>query len=327
MKTLELSRRALNVCSVAAVLAGCSGNPAYPNAPLSADLTGRRLDAPLPLKAAPTFLAADVFGVYGYPDPNKVNQPPTCTLPLYGAVGAASDSQGNYIVPAYAKTRSHRVVYVYEAGTCGTLLASLEIKGLAFAAASSDVHTRIVVGVERKLGRQSAGAIVVCSLTHCGAPITSSNVTGGGEGVAVAKNGDCWMSGLTHGRNGSPVLAYWPSCTGAGEAATGFQNTSSAGLFVDTRGNLGAFDTNNDSLYVYSGCNPACRLVSKTRLEGQSFFGNLNAKGDELVAGDSSFVQCDVYSYRPTGSRFRYSFNNGLEGRYLTFCISAASGD
>jgi hypothetical protein len=108
-------------------------------------------------------------------------------------------------------------------------------------------------------------------------------------------------------------LVYWKGCKGKGAVATGTKNAAFGGLFFDTKGNLVSIDATGP-LYVYSGCNPKCKVVSSSTLKGASIFGNLNQKGDEVAIGDVANNDVDVYKYAPTGVKYLYSFNNGLEG-------------
>jgi hypothetical protein len=281
------------------------------------------LNQPVPLKTKKPkamFWASEFYGdqFFGYAAPNSGNSAPTCTVgsssaPVDDVNGTGSDAYSNIVVPGYTGTGSYLTVNVYKAGTCGTVLGAPQDSGGQPADADSNGNVatgaNIVVG-ELANYTTEEGDVLICSLTSCGTPITSSNITGYGAGVAVDKAGDCWMSAETSG-NASATLAYWPGCTGAGETATGFSNAYYGGLFIDKKGDLGSVDLSG-YLYVYKGCDPKCKTVSKTTLKGESLFGNLNAKGDELVVGDFENGTCDVYTYSPKGSTFQYSFDSGL---------------
>ena len=66
-------------------------------------------------------------------------------------------------------------------------------------------------------------------------------------------------------------------------------------------------------LYVYKGCDPKCKVVSTSKLEGESFFGGLDSKGTKLALGDYENGVVDVYSYSASkGAKYLYSFSNGL---------------
>jgi hypothetical protein len=264
------------------------------------------------------FSGTDILG--WAPKPNKNNDPPICNIPSgTGFNGITSDRKGHLVVPGVFEGVPEINLYSGPP-VCGTLLATIPDStgqpgdaGVVFNAAQGN----FVVG-EIANYTSHAGDVLVCSFVtlSCGAPVTNSNITGYGAGVAMAANGDCWMAaGTSEFDLVHPgfVLVYWQGCTGPGQVATGTLNASYGGLFIDRNGYLGSFDAFSNTLYVYSGCNPACTLVGGPfQLKGQSFFGNLNGAGTRLAVGDYSNADIDVYSYTPTGLTFKYSFNAGL---------------
>jgi hypothetical protein len=285
-------------------------------------------------KVTPEFWASEFYGsqFFGYPSPNTGNSAPTCTVgtsssPVEYVNGTGADASGNYAAPGYTG-QEYLTVNVYKAGTCGTVLYDPEDETgqPAAVASTTSFASQIVIGELADYDNSDYGAVVICTTTACGTPLTSSNITDYGAGVAVDKSGDCWMSAETSG-DASATLAYWPKCTGSGETATGFQNKYYGGLFIDTKGHLGAIDLSG-TLYVYSGCNTACTLVKSTALHGESLFGNLNAKGNQLVVGDFENGACDVYTYNSkTGAAtYSYSFDSGLTSSDdVESCISSPS--
>jgi hypothetical protein len=143
--------------------------------------------------------------------------------------------------------------------------------------------------------------------------VTSPHITYYGGGVALAANGDCWMTSEDSASLSSATLTYFAGCKGSGEVAKGWKNAYYGGLFFDKSGNLVSIDFDTPALWVYKGCDPDCTLVGGPfPLEGDSFYGNLNAKGTQLVLGDSQYGQVDVYRYTPTSVTYQYSFNHGL---------------
>lgn len=252
--------------------------------------------------------------VLGYPSNNKSNKGPTCTLgssssPLDYVNGFGTDSKGDVLVPA---DTSAGYTFTVFGPKCGAALWSASVSsGQPADAFASNATSSALVGeiVDDSTG---GGAVMICSkASGCGTPFTNSAVTGYGGGVAMAKNGDCWLSAEKVSFSGF-VLVYFKGCTGSGEVATGTSNTYYGGLFIDKKGQLGAIDLSG-SLYVYSGCNPACTLVSTSSLHGESIFGGLNKKGTLFTAGNYGNSEVDVYTYSPTkGVTYSYSFNSGL---------------
>jgi hypothetical protein len=174
---------------------------------------------------------------------------------------------------------------------------------------------------------ESHGKVVVCTLAKgCGEPLTRPNIQGNALGVALAKNGDCWLSAEEnqyYNPSGAATLAYFKHCSGKGKTATGYQNPYFGSLFFDKHGNLGAISAIDGALYVYKGCNPACTLVGGPfALQGISVGAGLNKAGNELAVGDLSNEAVDIYAYTPTSLTYLYSINNGLTG----FSESSVSG-
>lgn len=315
---------------VAGLLAGCGGSIGAPSA--SAPLTpvsivpawmqpagAKRLhlyERLVPAKKLTHLIyAVGADGIAGYPDPNEKNEPPTCTLgsasnPLDYVDGFGTDAKGNVTVPYYSKGGYELTVF---GPNCGKRLWSAPVTSgqPADAYAANAASTSVLVG-ELADSSTNAGALIICSKSGgCGAPFSNSAVTGYGGGVAMAKDGDCWLSAEKQSFSGF-VLVYFKGCAGSGTVATGTLNTDYGGLFIDTKGNLGSIDLTG-KLYVYNGCTPACKLLSTSTLEGESIFSGLDKTGREFVVGDYENSEVDVYSYSPAnGATYSYSFNNGL---------------
>lgn len=281
-------------------------------------------DVPMPAKKKKKGLiyASNFYltQMWGFPNPNKSNGPATCTLgtsskPLEYVNGFGTDTKSDVMVPGYTGQDSGYLSINVFKPNCGALIWQSEINtGQPDDAYGDNGATgTILVGLLADYGNSDFGAAVLCSMSSgCSSPMTNSAITGYVAGVAMAKNGDCWLSGATYETTGF-VLVYFKGCTGSGETATGTSNTNYGGLFIDTKGNLGSVDTAGGMLYVYSGCNPACTLVSSTTLHGESLFGGLNKSGKELALGDIANNEVDIYSYSPAkGATYSYSFNNGL---------------
>lgn len=259
------------------------------------------------------------YEVFGYPNPNSGNNPASCTLGsasnyLYYVNGFGVDPKGNVMLPAYTgKDSGYLSINVYKPN-CGAQVWQAEIDtGQPADAYSSNALTgKVLVGLLADYDDSDHGAALICTQSGgCGTALTNSSMTGYAAGVAMAKNGDCWVSGEEQSNSGF-VLIYFKGCTGSGTVATGTSNAYYGGLFIDTKGNLGSIDLSG-TLYVYKGCNPTCSLVSTTTLAGESLFGGLNSKGNQLAIGDVGNGTVDVYTYSPTsGATYSYSFSNGL---------------
>ena len=218
------------------------------NAPLSlipqgfvpAGIQRLHLDVP-PLrktKSAKLIYASEFYGeeVYGYPNPNSKNKSATCTLGtssnyLEYVNGFGTDAKGDTMIPALTPSSAdHLYINVFKPN-CGALAWSTEVEAGqaadAYTNARSAVTGSILVGL-LKVGTTDAGAAVICSAkSGCGTPISNSTITGYVAGVAMATNGDCWISGATDTTAGF-VLAYFKGCTGSGEVATGTKNADTA---------------------------------------------------------------------------------------------------
>lgn len=345
---MRLTISAISLGVAAAVLAGCSGpGTAPPSSSLpAARAIARSLVPPwmhpagiarlhlndriFPAKKKSTLIYASAFSgdqVFGFSNPNNGNAPPTCTLGtssnyLASVNGFGVDTRGDVMIPADTPHDNGNFSINVFKPNCGALAWQAETE----AAQPEDAYSvdalrgNVLVG-ELQSGTQGTGAVVLCTKkSGCGVPLTNPAVTGFGGGVAMAKNGDCWLAAEQQAFEGF-VLVYFKGCSGAGEVATGTSNSYYGGLFLDTTGNLGSIDLGG-TLYVYRGCNPVCTLVSSSPLHGESLFGGLDASGKHFVVGDDSNTEVDVYAYAPgAGATYQYSFNNGL---YYSNSVEAA---
>jgi hypothetical protein len=162
------------------------------------------------------------------------------------------------------------------------------------------------------------GSLSVCTLASltCSTNLTNSNIFEMG-GVAMAANGDCWADAINSGD--VAVLVYFQGCAGAGVVATGFSNGFYGGVDIDNKGNLVTISLLNSSfglpsqVNVYSGCNPACTLLSSSNLAGESIFGHLGRQNNRFVTTDLENASTEVYSYSATGGlSLLYSFTGGI---------------
>ena len=97
-------------------------------------------------------------------------------------------------------------------------------------------------------------------------------------GVAMSNSGDCWVDAKPTSTGGANLI-YFKGCSGGGKVATGFKNTYYGDVDIDNKGNLVIIDEMALAVYIYSGCNPACKVVGGPfPLKAESFFGRLNAR-------------------------------------------------
>lgn len=228
----------------------------------------------------------------------------------------AADPAGNLIVPQGDPS----IVNVYRGpGICGPLLGSVsDPYGQPAGAASLNAATGTIAVADVQGPQSSSGNVAICTLkAGCTRELTNPNITGLAVGIAMAKNGDCWLSSENASFTGT-ALTYWAHCTGSGEAATGFLNSSYGSLSIDKHGNLVAVDFQGGTtgqLWVYSGCNPACNVVGGPfPLTGQPWYGALNARGNTFGVMETSLYggTVDIYSYTPTKVAYKYSFASGF---------------
>lgn len=258
--------------------------------------------------------------VWGFPNPNQSNGPASCTLGgatnyLDDVNGFGADPKGNVMIPGYTPNDSGYLSINVFGPNCGALIwqAAINFAQPADAWSADAANKNVLVGLLDIYTAGKGGAVMCSQSSGCGTPFTNTSITGYVAGVAMNKKGDCWLFGETSGSD-SPVLVYFKKCKGAGQVATGIKNTKYGGIFVDTKGQLGAIDRTG-TLYVYKKCSPACKLVSTSTLEGESLFAGLDAKGKNLAVGDYQTNTVDIYTYSPkTGAKYSYSFNNGLTG-------------
>lgn len=348
---MHFSRSALSLAVAAGLLAGCAGSSlgsssSIPSAGAQSRYAAQRhgwgnlsvvprsklgrhtqrlaVGNVKPMVAVRGQFVSEYYGtqVFGYAKQNKANNPPMCELSgnTSAVNGIASDPKGNVIVPGGDEGSNPAYVSIYSAGGssgCAFLASIPDTTGESADAASYNAATGNIAVAEIVNWTTGTGDVVMCSVAGgCGTPVTNPAITGYGGGVALAPNGDCWLSAATSGTSGFNLI-YWQGCTGSGQVATGTLNSSYGGLFFDSAGNLVSVDAFSNVLYVYSGCNPNCTLKGGPfALEGASFYGNLNRAGNRLALGDWANGQVDVYNYSDTPSgvtlTYKYNFNNSL---------------
>lgn len=322
------STQALLAALGLAVLSGCGGRYVSPQA--TADQPASAIPAwmrpagaqlipsePMRFDAKPKhgIYASELYAsdIFGYHNPNSANHGPVCKLFAEYVNGFGIDGKGNLLLP----TAYPDEVSVYKGpALCGKLVKSIaDPYGQASDAASADAMTgTIVVGNIEESGSNKIGNIAVCTMSKgCTRQLKSSSIRGFGGGVALAKNGDCWMASEDDASFSSATLTYFKGCKGTGKAAHGWKNKYYGGLTIDKKGRLISIDFMTPALWVYRGCNPECKVeLGPIALQGTSFYGNLNKKGNELALGDNQYGQVDIYKYSTKKVKYDYSFNRGL---------------
>lgn len=262
----------------------------------------------------------DVTSVYAFKsDYKQGGNGPSCTLftGQEDIIGIGTDPKGDLIVPEGA---SDSVVVYGGPNMCGPILGTFsDPYGQPVGAASLDAAKGTIVVANLDSASENIGNLAICTLKDgCTKMLTGSNIVSYGLGVALAKNGDCWLT--SSGRAIGARMTYWPGCTGSGEAVTGFQNSYYGSLSIDKQGNLVSIDYDgglSGQLYVYSGCNPACAVIGGAfALKGNPLEGALNAGGDTFGAMENAFPNggiVDIYKYSPTKVTYEYSFSSGYE--------------
>jgi hypothetical protein len=317
MKTSGLARRVFVTASVSFALVGCGASQA-PIRPLPVSSQQRLMNPDSATTPKRGIYASEFFGssqpaVLGYRYDNRKNRPPICTVNVSGDA-IAVDGSGNLI----AGGAGNEISVFQGPHLCGPQVGSLhDPYGQPSDFASIDARNdRIVIGNIFDTSGEP-GSIAVCTLkAGCTANLINSSMYEV-AGVALARNGDCWASSTDSA--GTARLTYFKGCSGAGQAATGYVNSYYGGLDIDTSKNLLAISAFNSQLFVYHGCNPACKLVGGPfLLKNETVFGHLNEDATRYAGADFATGAIDVYKYSPTtGLTYLYSFDNGLNASFV----------
>ncbi|HKU80779.1 MAG TPA: hypothetical protein VJP76_01320 [Candidatus Tumulicola sp.] len=244
--------------------------------------------------------------VYGFKRSGKGAA--VCTINGVASVNdLASDAKGDLIEP----DGGGHELRIYRP-QCGAVLQTVADPYGQPADATSADATRDTIAVANIFGPHgTSGSISLCSLkSGCTTNLTNPNMHEV-VGVAMSAAGDCWAS--AEDANNRANLTYFKGCKGSGETATGFINPDFGGLDIDAAGNLVSFSGASAQLYVYSGCNPRCKLAGGPfSMGGTSAYGHLNRTRDKLAVADYQHGQVDLYTYTPTVVNYVGSFNTGL---------------
>ena len=255
--------------------------------------------------------------IWGYPLKNTGNKGPICTAPwaVTSPIDIAVDGKGRLIEPE-GSNGTARVNIGNGPVMCGALLATLNDPfGYGVDAASNDAASGIIA-VADYLGLSETGPapgnIALCTVAKgCYADLNSPYMHTL-AGVAMDRQGDCWATAVSEVYYGQVTLTYFKRCKGTGQLATGYLNSEAAGIDIDAQGDIVAVDNHNDqgTIYVYSGCKPACTLVAgPLSLRGWGNYGHLNRAGDEYAFANEDFGTIDIYAYTPTALTYEYSFD------------------
>jgi hypothetical protein len=264
--------------------------------------------------------------LYGFPKNNSANADPFCSVPANDVQGFGVDNSGNLIVP-----QAFRGIFVVEGPSMcgGTILGTItDPYGQAVDASAVNAATGKIAVANLYGPPGGLGNIAICTLASgtCSTDLTNSGIAVV-VGVAMNSAGDCWGDGF----NGSEetVLVYFAGCSGSGQLATGFTNRGFGGVDIDSQGNLvttsllGSDFRLPSSVNVYSGCKPACTLLSLTPLAGESIYGHIGKQNARYVTTDLEFADVEVYMYNKSGLSPYYSFTGGLPC-LLVRCEAAA---
>jgi hypothetical protein len=249
----------------------------------------------------------------GYAADNKANKAPVCTVQGVSSVnGVAVDLKGNLIDP----DGGSGYVIVYQGpGMCPKKQLGLisDTYGQPSDASTADGATD-TIAVGNIVDKSSApGSLSLCSLKAgtCTTNLTNGSIYHAG-GVAMSPSGNCWLDAKTSSSGGA-ALIYFKGCAGGGVLAKGFKQTYYGGIDIDNKGQLVINDLDGEDTYIYSGCNPTCKVVGGPfALKGESFFGKLNAANTDYAAVDRTNGDVDIYSYTGKAIKYEYSFSKGI---------------
>lgn len=338
--------------AASALLAGCSGGSQVPplalsgsgtpaqgflwvadGAPRGSSARFHRVEAPAAVKSGIYVSSLSDTSIFGFTSRYKHGRGPLCTIYVGHARinGIATDPFGNLIVP---EGLPYSVAVYAGPEMCGSELGEVaDPYGQAASAASLDAATGTIIVGDLVTKTKAVGNIAICTLASgCTSELTSSNITGPAYGVAVAKNGDCWLVSENPAYT-IATMTYWSGCAGSGVAVTGFKNSYFGSLSIDKNGNILSMDygggpRSQGALWVYSGCNPACKVVGGPfALMHEPLSGALNSKGDTFGVAETAFPYggvVDIYKYTPTKLTYEYSFDTGFAFDTNGFAYSPA---
>lgn len=307
------------IAAAALMLSGCGGSYAG-SAPIPATQAAAH---PGWYRAAPAIAKKGVYiaeyytnAILGYEWATKLNRPPICSITASFAVDVATDATGNLIDP----DGGSRTVTVFKGpAMCGTALGSFkDSDGQPSDAATWNAASDAIYVANLQATGKPYGNVSVCTLAQgCNAILSSSAIGGQLFAVAEDRHGNVYASGYPNpsvsGPGSGAALVYWKRGKGNAIVLSAYKNSTPGGLSLDTQGNLVALDTFGHGVYVYTGCPKSCVARGPFQLKGESVYGKVDARGNELQVADAEYGQIDVYRYRGThGIAYLYSYNDGL---------------
>ncbi len=305
--------RAIAIALAAAGLAACS-SAASPTVPAASNVTSSQKVSRATPKSGIYVSEFDGSSVYGYAGENQRNAPPICGETSGDFVAdVATDPKGDLMTPS----QQGELIYVYRGPRmCGATAAKLgDSYGLPVDVASADALTGTIAVAnfedDGPISNPPPGSITICTIAQgCTANLTNPHMYRV-AGVALDQAGNCWASAVNS--ISAATLTYFAHCSGKGRPATGFQNTGYGGLTFDKKGHLLSLDVTGSRLFVYTGCNPACKLASGPfALKGASLYGKLDSHGTTFAAADYQNGQIDIYKYSTAALTYEFSFNQDL---------------
>jgi hypothetical protein len=337
---MRLFTSALCTTVAIALLAGCASNAGTSNVPVSNSESMARVSHPIsvwddqapplavqalhelvrPTKTEPTsgtyVSEFDAGDVYGYPANNKTNKKPICMVSNVSDVNDVGvDAKGNLMIPDGG---AGYLLVQKGPNMCGKSLAEIaDSYGQPSDASSPDAATGKIALANLADSGSTPGSLSICTAKGgCTVNLTNGSIYHAG-GVAMSNSGDCWLNAKTSS-SGGDALIYFKGCKGGGTQAKGTKSTYYGGMDIDNKGNLVIIDDMAEVAYVYSGCNPTCKLLGGPfTLKGETFFGKLNSTNTEFTAVARTDGDVDVYSYSTKAIKYEYSFNKGLTASEL----------
>jgi hypothetical protein len=341
---MRLFNSAVGTAIAIALLAGCAGNmgsnstsplglsPQVRTAPISVfdDAAPPRLVSVIhslvlpdkktkPPKKGTYVSEFDATSIFGYAANNKGNKGPICMVQGVAFVNDIGvDGKGNLMVPNPG-SGSTPTLDIHRGPTmCGKLIGSISDPFGQPSDATSPNAVTGQIALGNLVGNAStAGSLSICTFKGgCTENLTNSSYFHVG-GVGMSNSGDCWIDVKTSA-SGGVELVYYKGCAGNGAVASGFKQTYYGGIDIDKSGNLVIIDDMAEDVYIYSGCDPACKVVGGPfSLKGESFWGKLNKANNQFTAVDRTDGLVDVYSYSTKNIKFLYNYNSGLSAALL----------
>jgi hypothetical protein len=316
---IGLARTVAALAGAVLALASCSGTPA-PQSLLPESVVALSSIRYQTAAHGVYVIGRNSSTVDAYRVENSKNKPPICSFSS-GNEGEivtydlAADRGGNLIVP----TKNGAIVFSGP-DLCGSELGAISdpwgtpVDAYSTNAASGAVYLASLTD------QYYQPNVAVCTLSGgCTKDLTNPYFSNG-TGVAVDAKGNVYFSGTSDYK--AAVLEFTGG-SGSGNVIVKFPFGVPGGIQIDRKGNIVALDPGDQALYVYSGCPASCTAHGPFTLEGESFYGKFNAKGNQLDVADTTTNAVDVYAYDGTnGVTYSYSYSSGMPGRLGGIAVS-----